>query len=649
MKRQNLYILLAILILVGLYLSSLYSYLLFHSLAELFSIIIACGIFMIAWNSRQFIRNNYLLFIGVAYLFVGGLDLVHTLSYKGMAIFRGYETNLATQLWIAARYVESLSLLIAPLFFRRRLRINLIFLGYSAVFILLLLLIFYWSIFPVCFIEGTGLSPFKKISEYLISLILLTSVALLYKNRQEFDRTVLRWMIGSIILTVASELCFTFYIDAYGISNLVGHYFKILSFYFIYKAIIKTGLEKPYDLLFRDIKRSEERYHSLFTHMTNGFAHHQVLFDEEGRPVDYIFLEVNEAFEKLTGLRRENLVGKKVTQVLPGIEKDSADWIGIYGRVAMTGEAIRLESYSETLKRWYSVLAYRSERPRFVTVFEEITERKRAEEALKKAYDELEMRVQERTEELRAINEQLTVENEERLRVEIELRESEHRLRELSTALLSAQERERKVIAGEIHDSMGASLAAIKFRLESALSEIGDGCPQARTALESVLPVIQGTIEEARRIQMTLRPSMLDDLGILATINWLCRQFESTYSHIHIRREFNIEESEVPASLRTVIYRLLQEALNNISKHSKADRIDLMLRRKDGAIELGVQDNGQGFDLSEAYSRKGTAKGLGLDSMRERAELSGGSLSIESSKGTGTVIRATWPTEQIST
>jgi len=262
---------------------------------------------------------------------------------------------------------------------------------------------------------------------------------------------------------------------------------------------------------------------------------------------------------------------------------------------------------------------------------------------LQQLTETLEMRVQERTEELETINEELRAENEERLRVEIDLRESENRLRELSSALLNAQERERKLIAGEIHDSMGASLAATKFKVESALKEMGNDNPQTKAALESVVPIIQGTIEEARRIQMSLRPSMLDDLGILTTINWFCRQYESTYSNIRVKREIDIQEHEVPESLKIVIYRVLQEALNNIAKHSKADRINLLLRKMDGAIELGIQDNGQGFDLLEAQSRIGTGRGLGLDSMRERAELSGGSFSIESSKGAGTVIRATWP------
>ncbi|MGB9629059.1 MAG: MASE3 domain-containing protein [Thermodesulfobacteriota bacterium] len=248
-----------LLILVGIYLTSFVSYLLFHSLAELFSIVIAFGIFIIAWNCRRFLDNNYLLFLGIAYLFVGIIDTIHTLAYKGMGVFQGYDANLPTQLWIVARYVESLSLLIAPFFFNRTVRVNLIFAIYSIVIALLLGSIFYGPIFPDCFIEGKGLTPFKITSEYIISLILLGSIVLLVRKRNEFERPVLVWVIWSIIATIISELAFTFYISVYGLSNLIGHIFKIISFYLIYKAIIETGLTKPYNLLWRNLKLSEER------------------------------------------------------------------------------------------------------------------------------------------------------------------------------------------------------------------------------------------------------------------------------------------------------------------------------------------------------------------------------------------------------
>jgi signal transduction histidine kinase len=250
--------LLAALALFGVYLTSLYSYLLFHSFVEMFSIVVACGVFMIAWNSRRFLDNNYLLFIGIAYLFIAGLDLIHTLAYTGMGVFQGYGSNLPTQLWISARYTESLSLLIAFLFLGRRLRPNLVFLSYTVATSLLLMSIFYWDIFPQSFAEGVGLTPFKKVSEYIISLILLGSMAMLVKNRRQFDTGVLQLLGVSIAFTIASELAFTFYVQAYGLSNLIGHFFKVISFYLIYRAVIETGLQSPFDFLFRNLKQSEE-------------------------------------------------------------------------------------------------------------------------------------------------------------------------------------------------------------------------------------------------------------------------------------------------------------------------------------------------------------------------------------------------------
>jgi hypothetical protein len=257
-EKKLLGIVSGILILFGLYLTSLYSYLLFHSIAEIFSIVIACGIFMISWNSRRLLDNNYIMFLGVAYLFIGGVDMAHTLAYKGMGVFKGYGPNLPTQLWIAGRYLESLSLFIAPLSFSRRVKPPIIVAAYFMVTSFLLATIFYWHIFPDCFAEGTGLTSFKKISEYIISCILVGAITLLYQKREQFDPGVLHLLIISIVTTIGAELAFTFYISVYGLSNLVGHLLKIVSYYLIYKAIIETGLVKPYNLLFRNLKSSEK-------------------------------------------------------------------------------------------------------------------------------------------------------------------------------------------------------------------------------------------------------------------------------------------------------------------------------------------------------------------------------------------------------
>ncbi len=246
-----------IVILLGFYGISLTNYLLFHSLVELFSIIVAGGIFMLAWNSRRFLDNNYLLFVGIAYLFVAGLDLLHTLAYKGMGVFPD-EANLPTQLWIAARYLQSVSLLLAPLFLHRTLKPYVVFVSYSLVMGLLLGSIFYWQNFPACYIEGVGLTPFKKASEIIISFILIGAIFLLLRYRDDFDLDVLRLLAWAILSTIVAELAFIFYVDVYGLSNMIGHIFKLISFYLVYKAIIETGLVQPYSLLFRRVKQSEE-------------------------------------------------------------------------------------------------------------------------------------------------------------------------------------------------------------------------------------------------------------------------------------------------------------------------------------------------------------------------------------------------------
>jgi PAS domain S-box-containing protein len=227
----------------------------------------------------------------------------------------------------------------------------------------------------------------------------------------------------------------------------------------------------------------------------------------------------------------------------------------------------------------------------------------------------------------------------ERKRAEQHLRESEERLRYLSTQLLVAQESERKLIANEMHDSLGSSLQAIKFRMEQVLQKGGIGDPG------NIIPSIQKVIEESRRIQMALRPSSLDDLGILPTLNWFCREFQKTYSSIHIKTQINIEEKDVFDHLKTVIYRICQEAFNNIAKHSKAEVATLSLRKSD-KIELVIEDNGRGFDLEEKLFAENPGRGLGLTSMRERAEILGGSFAVESIQGSGTTIRVSWPVER---
>jgi len=232
----------------------------------------------------------------------------------------------------------------------------------------------------------------------------------------------------------------------------------------------------------------------------------------------------------------------------------------------------------------------------------------------------------------------------DRKRARDALLESERQLRNLSAQLLRAHEEERKRIARELHDSTGQSLAALKFYVDNALNMKERGKPEEMAnCLDRMVPLIQNAIEEARRIYMGLRPSILDDLGIIATIQWYCREVQKTCPKTNILERIDVQEDKIPEDIKIVIFRLVQESLNNIIKYGKAERVTISLVSTSSTIELIVQDNGVGFDLDSYLRTENRNRGLGLAGMRERMELSGGMFSIQSVIGEGTTIRAAWP------
>lgn len=366
----------------GLYLAKLYSYVLFHNLAEMFSIVIAGSIFVLSWNSRHYSDNNYFLFIGIAFLYIAAVDLIHTLAYKGMGVFPGYDANLPTQLWIGARYIQSLSFLVAPFFLNRKLKTHYVFIVYTAVLITLFLSLFSWHNFPACFIEGAGLTPFKVFSEYFISFILIASAIFLLKKKKEFDKQVLGLLIASILTTIVSEMSFTLYKDVYGFFNAFGHFLKIVAFFFIYKAIIQTGLERPFSILFKNLKRQQEELEIILDSVP------ALIFykDKENR-----FIRVNKVLAEIMGISKEQFEGKPLSDLYP---KDRAEayWKADKEVIASGKPVTNIIESTETKQgiRWVQTdkVPYRDAQGNIIGIIGfsiDITDRKRVEEELFKA------------------------------------------------------------------------------------------------------------------------------------------------------------------------------------------------------------------------------------------------------------------------
>ncbi|HSB34350.1 MAG TPA: MASE3 domain-containing protein [Nitrospirota bacterium] len=246
-----------LLIVFGLYASSLYNYLLFHSLIELFNVLTALVIFILAWHTRRIQDNRFLLFIGISSLSSGTLNLAHALAYKGMGIFAGYSADLPTQLWIAFRYVASASFLLAPFFMKRNFNPGRVIAAYALLTVALFFAVFTGR-FPACFVEGSGLTAFKILSEYVIALFFLASLVLLFLRRAQFDRAVFRLLIAATLAAALSEIAFTQYVSVFGPANKIGHFLLLASTVCIYRAFVVTGVAEPSRVLFRDLKLSEE-------------------------------------------------------------------------------------------------------------------------------------------------------------------------------------------------------------------------------------------------------------------------------------------------------------------------------------------------------------------------------------------------------
>ncbi len=220
--------------------------------------------------------------------------------------------------------------------------------------------------------------------------------------------------------------------------------------------------------------------------------------------------------------------------------------------------------------------------------------------------------------------------------------------RSLSRQLILAQEKERKRIAAELHDGLAQTIGVVKYRIEDSIVRLGEHYPDLDLGvLDASVEEIKGLLEEVRRISSNLSPSMLEDFGLHVALDWLCKEFKIQNPGLSFDCSMQIDEGDTPELLKIAVYRVAQEALNNIAKHASATQVYAFLESNDRGVELVIRDNGVGIDSAEANRGYDGKAGLGLRSMRERVEATGGNFTLAAGKESGVEIRARWDAEHL--
>jgi PAS domain S-box-containing protein len=379
----------------------------------------------------------------------------------------------------------------------------------------------------------------------------------------------------------------------------------------IHRRAILWDRKEQFEVVYQDItersrmeetlRESEQRFRELFDNISNGVA----IYEVRDNGNDFVFKDFNKAGERLDGDRKEDVIGKSVRQARPGIE--AFGLLNVFKRVWKTGipEHYPVSFYEdERLKKWFENYVYKLPVGDIVAVYDDVTDRKRAEEAL---------------------------------------RNSQEQMRAFAGRLQAVREEQRTSIAREIHDELGGALTGLRIDfsfLERAASTIENEVVRTSFLIEigSMVKAIDKTIQAVRKIAMELRPGVLDDLGLVAALEWQLKDFENRSG---IPCEFipPVEDIILDADVSTALFRIVQEALTNVVRHSGATEVRVRLSGDADSATLEVEDNGKGIEKEKLLGKAS----LGLLGMRERVQIFGGHISVTGTSGKGTKLTVEIP------
>lgn len=609
-------------VLLVLAIISTYNYLVFHSIIEIFTIVVSFSIFFLIWNGRKYIDNGFFIILGAGFLFSGGIDIVHTLAYKGMGVFSFGGADLPTQLWIAARYLQASSLLLAPFAIGRRVRFLPTLIAFGAVFSILL-----WSIFagffPHCYIEGQGLTPFKVSSEYAISGILILSVLLLIRARDAFDPSVFSYLVLANAFTIAAGLSFTAYVSVYGFANMLGHLLRLVAVFLWYRAFLVVGVNRPYDLLWRELTRERDRVReseAKFRHIAENAK--DLIYRYELFPVRR-FSYVSPSATSITGYTpgdhyADPDLGLKIVHeddrpLLASVFSDpdvlSRPLVLRWRR--KDGQVIWTEQHNRPVYDGEGRLIA------IEGIARDVTERKQMESEILSLNRELEQRVAERTEELRKANVLLREEVAQRKKAEEDLKK---RLDE------------RTVLLRELYHRVKNNMQVIISLMNLQLRKIED--PAVRHLMEETRNRVRAM---ALVHEMLYKSENLSEINLARYIPLLASQVFSSLENKSqkVRKIVEAEDIMVTLDKAIPVGLILNELITNSLMHAfpegRAGTLGIRVQKKDHTVAIRVSDDGTGIPQDVNWREPST---LGLRIVMSLVGQLKGTIDLDRRQGT---------------
>lgn len=609
-------------VLLVLAIISTYNYLVFHSIIEIFTIVVSFSIFFLIWNGRKYIDNGFFIILGAGFLFSGGIDIVHTLAYKGMGVFSFGGADLPTQLWIAARYLQASSLLLAPFAIGRKVRFLPTLIAFGAVFSILL-----WSIFagffPHCYIEGQGLTPFKVSSEYAISGILILSVLLLIRARDAFDPSVFSYLVLANAFTIAAELSFTAYVSVYGFANMLGHLLRLVAVFLWYRAFLVVGVNRPYDLLWRELTRERDRVReseAKFRHIAENAK--DLIYRYELFPVRR-FSYVSPSATSITGYTpgdhyADPDLGLKIVHeddrpLLASVFSDP-DVLSrplVFRWRRKDGQVIWIEQHNRPVYDGEGRLIA------IEGIARDVTERKQMESEILSLNRELEQRVAERTEELRKANVLLREEVAQRKKAEEDLKK---RLDE------------RTVLLRELYHRVKNNMQVIISLMNLQLRKIED--PAVRHLMEETRNRVRAM---ALVHEMLYKSENLSEINLARYIPLLANQVFSSLENKSqkVRKIVEAEDIMVTLDKAIPIGLILNELITNSLMHAfpegRAGTLGIRVQKKDHTVAIRVSDDGTGIPQDVNWREPST---LGLRIVMSLVGQLKGTIDLDRRQGT---------------